>query len=174
MFSTCLLHFHVFSVTGGVLVVPGGSFGRPWKCLGSFRGFLVGPWDILKGAWWLLVGSLGVLGGACGIPRSSWSGSRGVLGAAWGSLETPWGSLVALGVSLGDSVGVPVGFLGSPCRDLVPHMLRTPMFQRVLFFVALASLFRLFVALAKLKVTQRNSVNPAEARAHQTLCTAMF
>ena len=101
-------------------------------------------------------------------------GPRGVLRAAWGSLETPWGSLVALGVSLGDSVGDPVGSLGSPCRDLVPHMLRTPMFQRVLFFVALASLFGLFVALAKLKVTQRNSVNPAEARAHQTVCKAMF
>ena len=71
-------------------------------------------------------------------------------------------------------LGVPGGSFGSPCRDLVPHMLRTPMFQRVLFFVALASLFLLLVALAKLKVTQRNSVNPAEARAHQTLCTAMF
>ena len=46
--------------------------------------------------------------------------------------------------------------------------------ESVLFFVALASLFGLFVALAKLKVTQRNSVNPAEARAHQTRCTAMF
>ena len=155
-------------------MVPGSSFGRPGTCLGSCRGFLVGPWDILKGAWGLLGGSLGVLGGACGIPRSSWS----VLGASLGLLGDPWrhlgGSLVALGVSLGDSVGVPVGFLGSPCRDPVPHMLRTSMFQRVLFFVALASLFGLFVALAKLKVTQRNSVNPAEARAHQTLCTAMF
>ena len=34
--------------------------------------------------------------------------------------------------------------MGSPCRGLVPHMLRTPMFQRFLFFVALASLFEFF------------------------------
>ena len=122
----------------------------------------------------VLGGSLGRPWGCLWDPQGFLVGPRGVLGAAWGSLETPWGSLVALGVSLGDSVGVPGGSLGSPCRDLVPHMLRTPMFQRVLCFVALASLFVLFVALAKLKVTQRNSVNPAEARAHQTLCTALF
>ena len=122
----------------------------------------------------VLGGSLGRPWGCLWDPQGFLVGPRGVLEAPRGSLETLWGSLVALGVSLGDSLGVPGGSLGSPCRDLVPHMLRTPMFQRFQFFVALAYFWGLFLALAILKVTQRNSWKQAEARAHQTLCTATF
>ena len=97
------LHFHIFSVPGGVLVVPGGSFGRPWHCLGSCRGFLVGPWDILKVAW-------GLLGGACGIPRSSWS----VLGASLGRLGDPWRHLGGPWLLLGSPWATPWGVLRGP------------------------------------------------------------
>ena len=121
----------------------------PWGVLGTSLGVLVGSPELPGGSSGRPWGCLEILGDTLGGPGCSWGLLGRLRGGSWGSL-------------------------GSPCRDLVPHMLRTPMFQRVQFFVALASLFRLFVALAKLKVTQRNSVNPAEARAHQTLCTAMF
>ena len=117
----CLCAFYLFIALScifspwGVLVVPGGSFGRPWKCLGSCRGFLVGPWDILKGAWGLLGGSLGVLGGACGIPRSSWS----VLGASLGLLGDPWRHLGGPWLLLGSPWATPWGFLWDPWGVLV-------------------------------------------------------
>ena len=67
-----------------------------------------------------------------------WGGLGTYLGVLVESLETPWGSLVALEVSLDDSLGDIGGCLGSPCRGLVLHMVRTQMFQRFLCFVALA------------------------------------
>ena len=79
-----------------------------------------------------------VLGGACGIPRASWwvlGASLGLLGGTWRHLGGPW-------LLLGCSWATPWGVMGcpreAPCRDLVPHMLRTPMFQRFVLFVALA------------------------------------
>ena len=85
-----ILHFHSFSVPGGALGVPGGSL----EVLGSFRGFLVGPRDVLGDAWWLLWGSFGGPGAVLVKP---WAVTLALLGESWGSL------------------GGPGGFLGRPC-----------------------------------------------------------
>ena len=147
--------------------LPGRSLGRPWGCwgiLGDTLGSLVALGVSLGDS----LGVPGVsLGSPCRGPSApyvthtdvsafsvflffrsylrSFLGFRsffrfpwGVLGAAEGSFETPWGSLVALGVSLGASLGVLGCPWEAPCRDLVPHMLRTQMFQRFVLFVALA------------------------------------
>jgi hypothetical protein len=141
MYSTCFRAFGgVFTrrdaapgvSLGDSLADPVGDLGPHMLCTPMFQRFSLFSAECVLG------GSLGRPWGCLWDPQSFLVGPRGVLGAAWGSLETPWGSLVALGVSLGDSLGVPGGSLGSPCRDLVPHMLRTPMFQRFMLFVALA------------------------------------
>ena len=141
LFFVCFLFFIAFSCIFSPWGGPCGPWWVVWtslEVLGELSGLSCGP---LGHPYGCLGAPWGGVGSTCGClwdPEVFLVGPWGVRGAAWGSLETPWGSLVALGVSLGDSVGVPVGSLGSPCRDLVPHMLRTPMFQRVLFFVALA------------------------------------
>ena len=77
-----VIAFSLFSVPGGDPVVPGGSFGRPWKCLGSCRGFLVGPWDILNGCLGAPWGVVGSTWGCLWDPEVFLVGPRGVLGAA--------------------------------------------------------------------------------------------
>ena len=157
----------VLGTYSGVLVdsrgLPGRSLGRPWGCwgiLGDTLGSLVALGVSLGD-------SLGVPGVSLGSPcrgpsapyvthtdvsafsvflffrsylrsflgfRSFFRFPWGVLGAAGGSLETPWGPWLLLG----SHWATPWGFLGCPwgvlVGDLVPHMLRTPMFQRFLCF----------------------------------------
>ena len=141
MYTMCFSAFgSVFARRGAAPGVSlGDSLGDPVEHLGPhmlctpmFQRFALFSAECVLG------GSLGRPWGCLWDPQGFLVGPRGVLEAPRGSLETLWGSLVALGVSLGDSLGVPGGSLGSPCRDLVPHMLRTPMFQRFQFFVALA------------------------------------
>ena len=132
-----------------------------FQSLGGSLWSLVGRLDVLGSAWgavgaflWALGTSLRVLGGSLG---GRWEylgvlvGSRGLPGRSSGR---PWG---CLGI-LGDTLGVPgcswgllgrlrggsCGVLGESLSGPSAHMLRTPMFHRVLFFVALASLFGLF------------------------------
>ena len=87
---------------------------------------------------WVLGGSLGRTWGCLWDLRCFLLGPGGVLGAAWGSLDTlgvlgrSWGLLARL-------LGIPGGSFGSPRQDLVPHMLRTPMFQR--FFLTKLCLY---------------------------------
>ena len=126
---------------GDSLGDPVGDLGPHMLCTHMFQRFASFSAECVFG------GSLGRTWGCLWDPQGFLVGPRGVLGAAWGYLETPWGSLVALGVFLGDSLGVLGCPREAPCRDLVPHMLRTPMFQRFLFFVALASLFEFFFIL---------------------------
>ena len=117
---------------GDSLGDPVGDLGPHMLCTHMFQRFASFSAECVFG------GSLGRTWGCLWDPQGFLVGPRGVLGAAWGYLETPWGSLVALGVFLGESLGVLGCPREAPCRDLVPHMLRTPMFQRFVLFVALA------------------------------------
>jgi len=133
-------------VLGDPWEVIGGPWGVVGELLGGLRGDLVGDLGphVLRTPMFQRFASFSaecVLGGSLGRTRAClWTpegflvGPWGVLGVAGGSLETPWGPWLLLG----SHWATPWGFLGCPwgvlVGDLVPHMLRTPMFQRFLCF----------------------------------------
>ena len=142
---------------------------------------LVGRLDVLGSAWgavgaflWALeivlrvLGSslggrweyLGVLVGSRGLPGRSSGRPWGCLGIFGGTLGVPGCSWGLLGRLRGGSCGVLGESLSGPSAPYATHT-----------DVSACSVFRCSCVTL---VTQRNSVNPAEARAHQTLCTAMF
>ena len=88
---------------GDSLSDPVGDLGPHMLCTPMFQRFSLFSAECVLG------GSLARPWGCLWDPQGFLVGPRGVLEAPRGSLETLWGSLVALGVSLGDSLGVPGG-----------------------------------------------------------------
>ena len=111
VFSSLLLHFHVFSVPGGSL----------WS--------LVGRLDVLGSAWgalgaflWALGTSLGMFRGSLGGRWESWSCSCEALGVTRASLRGSWGSFGHPCRLLGR----PWQVLGRPCgRPSAPYAMHT-------------------------------------------------
>ena len=86
---------------GGLLGRPCGTPRAHMLCSPMFQRFALFSAECVLG------GSLGRPWVCLWDPQGFLVGPRGLLEAPRGSLETLWGSLVALGVSLGDSLGVP-------------------------------------------------------------------